>query len=557
MPFRTLQEKDFAGRQEDLTRLHHRVLLADAGTAKSIVLSGVRGVGKTELLKQLFGRLFWKQDRVAPFYYVVNPALLSTAVFSRTYLTRFLCQRLAFEKKEQALFACENISLNGLHALADERNAGWARELISQYEQNCYDPLCALRFALSAPHRSALLSGTPVVVLIDEFQRLKHLSLNGVVEEQLISLFEEPLASSRAPHVITGNTSELHELPITGALERVPLTPIEFGDAAAQVHEILRSHDVEGTFPPLLLRRLGGNPWYLGCVANAVCSRKTPDDRDFWHAYVKEVTEGTLYHTWISVFKSFLPGLAQRKRALIMSHKICHTNEPLSCQQLALSLTLTDDQAEELARSLYLAGIIRGEFGVFRFVDDSVLRDIIDCLYAKEILAKPSHDLERECMEKLLPEKPGMVRFDLTLPMTKEAELVAAQCVEQVGKNLNLNQDVIGQLQIAVIEACINALEHSRGVEKKIFVSVVADENKLEVSIENAGQEFIVLETGEPFGNRDTAKTAGRGWGIKLMKRFVDDVRFEKTSRGVKTVLVKHLDSSLRAPQKEGTATHE
>lgn len=556
MPFSTLQEKDFFGRQEELTYLYKRALQADSGAAQSAVLSGPRGIGKTELLKQLFGLLFWKQDRVAPFYYTVNSALLSVSAFSKTYLVRFLCQRLAFEKKEQSLFYYEGMSLDGLTALVKERGHLWAQELIDQYQRNAGDPVSALRIALAAPHRSSLMSGTPVAVLIDEFHRLQDLATEGAPDARLVSLFEEPMSHRKTPHVITGNSVELQELPVSSSLERISIQPLGFADASTKALSLLRANEVEGTIPPSLLHRLGGNPFYLGCVGRTIRVKKNIEDKDFWAAYIQEIMEGALTRSWSSVLKGFFPELGQRRIALAISHKIHHSAEPLSCQQLAAAFALTDSQAEAFAHKLYLAGFIRGEFGVFRAGEDTVLRDCIDCLYMKEILAKPSHDLERELLEKLLPVQAELVRFDLTLPLAREAELIAAQCLEQVGKNLGLDQEAVGQLQIAVIEACINTIEHSRGTEKRIYVSIVVDGNHLEVSIESAGREFIVQETGEPFSNRDAVKIFGRGWGIKLMKRFTDDVRFEKTARGMKTILVKNLDKSVRV-QSEDTTTHE
>jgi serine/threonine-protein kinase RsbW len=144
----------------------------------------------------------------------------------------------------------------------------------------------------------------------------------------------------------------------------------------------------------------------------------------------------------------------------------------------------------------------------------------------------------------------------MTLPGAKDAELIVAQSLEQIGKNLNINQDAIGQLQIAVIEACINAIEHGRGMDDKVYVSIIAEEDHLEVSVESAGQEFIVQETGEPFRDQEAAKTTGRGWGIKLIKRFVDDVKFEKTTYGTKIVLIKKIEKSASMHQ-EGTAIRE
>jgi anti-sigma regulatory factor (Ser/Thr protein kinase) len=556
MPFNTLQEKHFFGRQEELTGLYKRVLQADSGAAQSVVLSGPRGIGKTELLKQLFGLLFWKQERVAPFYYTVNPALLSVPTFSKTYLIRFLCQRLAFEKKEQALFYQEGMSLDGLTALVKDGEIPWAKEIIDHYQQNAGDPISALRIALAAPHRSSQISGMSVVVLIDEFHRLQGLFTEDAPDARLVSLFEEPMSFRKTPHVITGNTIEIQELPVSSCLERIPLQPLGSADASARVFSLLPTSEGKNTIPPLLLRRLGGNPFYLGCIGRAASTGSTIQDKDFWVAYIQDIMEGALTRFWSSVLKSFFPDLGQRRIALAISHKIHRSAEPLSCQQLATSFALTDSQAEAIAHKLYLAGFIRGEFGVFRATEDNVLRDIIDCHQRKEILANSSHDLEHQLLEKLVPEKAELIRFDLTLPMAKEAELVAAQCLEQVGKNLRLDQDVVGQLQIAVIEACINITEHSRGGERKIYVSVVVDGNRLEASIESAGWEFIVQETGEPFSNRDTAKSPGRGWGIKLMKRFADEVRFEKTVRGMKTILVKYLDKTARVHM-EDTITRE
>lgn len=557
MPFRALQGKDYIGRAKELEFLERALLHADDAVAGSIFLDGERGMGKTELLKQLFGLLFWKQDRVAPCYHAINPAFLSAPIFARTYFTRFLCQRIAFEKKEQSLLLLENGGLDPIAAVAEERNIAWACELVREFNAIVDDPLSQLRFALHAPHRSALMSGVPLAVCIDDFHQLRNFTLDAQPNPALISLFEEVISSAHAPHVITGTSAVLRDLPFTHKLKRVVLASLDAANAAALVQTKLSTQNAEHTFPPLLMRRLGGNPCYLHHVSMAACRPdKIENERDFWRAYIDEISDGSLYDYWSTAFKSMFTAPGERKLALSLAHKIHRSAQLLSTKQLAAGLSITEERAETLAYRLYLAGIIQGAFGIFRPNDDYVQRDVIDCLYAKEILAKAHHQLVSECWEKLLAEKPGLLRFDLVLPMTKEAELVAAQCVEQVGKNLKLNQDVVGQLQIAVIEACINAQEHSRGIEKKIYVSIVADEQRLEVSVESDGQEFIVLETGEPFTSHGAEKQPGRGWGIKLMKRFVDDVRFEKTTRGTKTVLIKKLEDSLRSSDEENGAAH-
>ena len=544
MLFSQLQGNDFVDRREELEDLSARVLQADRGRARSVVLSGPRGGGKTELLKHLFGRLFWKQDRVAPFQFTVNPALLSATAFSKSYLCRFLCQRLAFDKREQALLNLDTISIDALASLVEERGALWAKELLDQYTQNSGDPLDALAIALAAPRGSVLATGKPVAVLMDDFHLLRGLHHDGVPDPRLVSLFEEPVSYGKTPHVITGNAAELQEMPVAGGLERIPLLPFGPEDTSSRVSSLLNAQEAQADAPPLLLRRLCGNPLYLDCVVTRACAKHNPDDRDFWNAYIREIMEGTLSLFWQAVLKRAFPDLEQRRAALEMTHKIYHSAEPLSCRRIARSFSLTDGRAQDTTRALYLAGYIRGEFGVFRAVEDPVLRDIVDCLYQREILGKSAPDLERDFLERLVPQKENAIRFDIVLPMAKDAELVAAQGLEQIGKSLNLNQEAVGQMQIAVIEACINAMEHGRGTEGKVFVSIAADDGQLEVTVESAGQEFIIQDTGEPFGEPGGRKTPGRGWGLKLIKRFVDHVKFEKTARGTRVVLVKKLEKS-------------
>ncbi|MGE5174711.1 MAG: ATP-binding protein [Betaproteobacteria bacterium] len=556
MLFSQLQEKDFVDRQEELDGLSARVLQADGGRAQSVVLSGVRGIGKTELLRHLFGRLFWKQERIAPFQFTVNPAVLSAAAFAKTYLCRFLCQRLAFQKREQALLMSDGISLDALTSLVEEQEALWAKEILDQYVQNSGDPLDALQVALAAPRRSVVATGTPVAILIDDFHLLSGLHLGDSPDPRLVSLFEEPVSYGKTPHVITGNAAELQEMPVTGSLERMPLLPFSPEGASSKVFSLLSTREARTDAPPLLLRRLGGNPLYLDCVVTTACAANSLDDKDFWNAYIREITEGTLSLSWMAAFKRAFPGLGIRKAAIEMAYKIYHSTEPLSCRRMARMFSLPESGAEDMAHALYLAGIIRGEFGVFRAVEDPVLKDIIDCLYRREVLGKSLPDLEKDFLERLVPQKEHEVRFDITLPMAKDAELVAAQGLEQIGKSLGLSQDAVGQMQIAVIEACINAMEHGRGTEGKVFVSISADDDRLEVSVESAGREFIIQETGEPFNDPGGRKTPGRGWGIKLIKRFVDHIKFEKTSRGTKVVLVKKLAKSPDL-QKENAKNHE
>ncbi len=559
MPLKILPEKDFFSRREELADLYRRALEAEKGNAQSIYLSGHRGVGKTELLKQLFNYLFWKQDKIAPFYYSVNNAILSVSDFSRDYLTHYICQRLAFEEKETSLIYLNGLSIEGLTSILEERKTTWALEILDRYTQS-HEPIDCLRIALNAPHESTLATGKAAVLMIDEFQRLKNLHVEGNVEPMLASLFEMPLSFRKTMHLFTGNQTEIQEMPITGGLARIKLRPLRLEDSALMLASLLEGYGVKiDLIPQALLNHLGGNPFYIRCITRATGLTKKSGEKDCWGAYIKEINSGNIYLYWAAVLKCFFPEMELRRNVLDITNKIYHSGEALShnrVNRLLRMLSPGREHAEAMAKTLYLSGFVSGEFGVFRAPRDRVLIDFIDCLYMKEVLGKSYRDIERGLLERASGAKGRGISFEMTIPMVREAELVAARSLEQIGKNLHLNQDVIGQLQMAVIETCINAIEHSKGEDKKIYLSFDFTEDHVEIAVESSGREFISQETGEPFVGRGLKEDAGRGWGIKLMKNFADSVRFEKTERGTKVVLVKNLLKSANV-DKEDTASNE
>ena len=192
---------------------------------------------------------------------------------------------------------------------------------------------------------------------------LKGLHLDGVSDHRLVSLFQEPMSHGKTPHVITGNMAELQEMPVVSGLERIPVHPLGPEATSSMVLSLLSAHEAEGIVPPLLVRHLGGNPYYIGRIVTRACAKNNPDDKDFWNAYIQEIMEGTLAHSWSMVLKRFFPDLGQRRIALAITSKIYHTSEALSCQRIAKIFALTDSQAHDILHALYLAGFIRGEFG--------------------------------------------------------------------------------------------------------------------------------------------------------------------------------------------------
>lgn len=130
--------------------------------------------------------------------------------------------------------------------------------------------------------------------------------------------------------------------------------------------------------------------------------------------------------------------------------------------------------------------------------------------------------------------------FEVVLPASSKAELVAAKAVEEIGVEMGFDEKAIGQIKASLVEACINAFEHSGGKATRVFLRFVAYSDRLVVDVRNSGVDFDGHLPSRPLQGGD-ALPRKRGWGMELMKGLMDEVRLERVRGGARIVLVKYL----------------
>jgi serine/threonine-protein kinase RsbW len=136
--------------------------------------------------------------------------------------------------------------------------------------------------------------------------------------------------------------------------------------------------------------------------------------------------------------------------------------------------------------------------------------------------------------------------------MGADNELLAATTVEQVARRLHFSPEAINQIKTAVIEACINAAEHSLSPERKIYQRFRVESDKLVITISSRGilpqdisshiaasveadsEESTELDQAAGLDNR-------RGWGLKLIRTLMDEVEFERVDEGTSLRMTKYL----------------
>jgi serine/threonine-protein kinase RsbW len=130
---------------------------------------------------------------------------------------------------------------------------------------------------------------------------------------------------------------------------------------------------------------------------------------------------------------------------------------------------------------------------------------------------------------------------ELIIPIEDEAELIAARTVEQIARAADFDKQAIAQIKTALIEACINAAEHSESPDRKIYHRFAIEDDRLIMTVSNKGKTFNWMNA-EVADAADGASLKGsRGRGLKIIRGLMDDVQFERTDDGTTLVMTKLL----------------
>ena len=158
--------------------------------------------------------------------------------------------------------------------------------------------------------------------------------------------------------------------------------------------------------------------------------------------------------------------------------------------------------------------------------------------------------------ERPAPHSDDANEFVLVLPMGSESELLAATTVEQLARRAQFTPEAINQIKTAIVEACINASEHSLSPDRKIYQRFRVEDDKLVITIASRGIVPSNIETGNGKGIESGEPTEGsseefrdaaeqrRGWGLKLIQTLMDEVEFERVDEGTSLRMTKYLRKS-------------
>ena len=144
-----------------------------------------------------------------------------------------------------------------------------------------------------------------------------------------------------------------------------------------------------------------------------------------------------------------------------------------------------------------------------------------------------------------MPDVTPLREVRLILPMASDMELVASQTASAIANWMVMGAERVGEVEMAVVEACINAFEHSHAEERKVDITFRVfgngDPERLEIRVHDRGVGFEPGAVVDPQGSGRKVVGGGRkrGWGLRIIQGLMDDVRILSGSEGTTVVMTK------------------
>ncbi|MBC7542151.1 MAG: ATP-binding protein [Candidatus Sericytochromatia bacterium] len=124
-------------------------------------------------------------------------------------------------------------------------------------------------------------------------------------------------------------------------------------------------------------------------------------------------------------------------------------------------------------------------------------------------------------------------------------EITAGYVAEAVANRMAFDDEESGDVKLALIEACINAFEHSQSTDRQVFIKFVIEADVMKVTIADHGRGFDPSAVPRPeIKSKMGTANRKRGWGLLLIERLMDSVEIVSTGHGTTLTMTKRKQES-------------
>ncbi len=127
----------------------------------------------------------------------------------------------------------------------------------------------------------------------------------------------------------------------------------------------------------------------------------------------------------------------------------------------------------------------------------------------------------------------GHNSVELCIPSKFGFEKIVAECAVFMAREMNFQPSKIEDLNTAVTEACLNAIEHGNKMDHNIQMHVTITPTKKTLVVEVRDNGMGILDDSyEPDINKKiNGQDKTRGWGLFLIKNLMDEVEIKSAPK--------------------------
>jgi serine/threonine-protein kinase RsbW len=116
----------------------------------------------------------------------------------------------------------------------------------------------------------------------------------------------------------------------------------------------------------------------------------------------------------------------------------------------------------------------------------------------------------------------------------------ATRPADAAAEFMRMEKDKIEEIKLALIEACINAIEHSQSEDGRVSIDFDIGDQELTIHIKDSGHGFDPGKARKEVVKRRKSGKSRRGWGLKIMEELMDKVDIQSDESGTVITMVKH-----------------
>ncbi|MBX0291866.1 ATP-binding protein [Hymenobacter sp. HSC-4F20] len=154
-----------------------------------------------------------------------------------------------------------------------------------------------------------------------------------------------------------------------------------------------------------------------------------------------------------------------------------------------------------------------------------------------------------------------MKQVKIQIPSLVENIRVVESFIDNSKDTFHIEDDIYGNIMVAVTEAVNNAIRHGNKFDKdkNVFLSLFVDQDRVKFEIEDEGTGFDYTNLIDPTAPENLENPGGRG--IFLIRHLADDVEFTKDGRNVQLTFMLPTSTSSASESSSAingaeTATH-